>query len=127
MLGLPPKAPTGPLVRQKDFDEVGCTGRHCDSASPAYLLPARPAGGGFVEVTVNDAISGPRADGPLLPVSQAAAVKSLGAGTAASADIRYCHAAATERVGMYGGNVWSPGLLRSWFTVVEEGADQLDC
>ena len=47
MLGLPHKAPTGPLVRQKDADVVSSTGRHCDSASLAYLLPARPTGGGF--------------------------------------------------------------------------------
>ena len=104
MLGLPPKAPTGPLVRQEDFDQVCSTGRHCDSASPAYLvrlyLPAQQEEAS-VDVTVNDAISGPRADGPLLPVSQAAAMKSRGAGTAASSDKRYCHGK--------GGNECSPG------------------
>ena len=75
-----------------------------------FYLPAQQEEAS-VDVTVNDAISGPRADGPLLPVSQAAAVKSLGAGTAASADKRYCHAAATERVGMMLARVAFFGLL----------------
>ena len=60
-----------------------------------FYVPARQKEA-FVEVTVNDAISGPRANGSLLPVSQAAAVKSLGAGTAASADMSYCYTTATS-------------------------------
>ena len=91
MLGLPPKAPTGPLVRQEDVDEVSSTGGNVTPLRPHTLyLPAQQEEAS-VDVTVNDAISGPRADGPLLPVSQAAAVKPLGAGTAASADKRYRH------------------------------------
>ena len=58
--------------------------------SHTFYLPAQQEEAS-VDVTVNDAISGPRADGPKLPASQAAAVKPLGAGTAASADTRYCH------------------------------------
>ena len=65
-----------------------------------FYLPAQQEEAS-VDVTVNDAISGPRADGPLLPVYQTAAVKSLGAGTAASADKRYCHGT--------GGKECSPG------------------
>ena len=62
--------------------------------SHTFYLPAQQEEAS-VDVTDNDAISWPRADpdGPLLPVSQAAAVGSrqVGAGTAASADQLDCH------------------------------------